>query len=156
MPALSFPLRGTWIEISIGLSGTIASWSFPLRGTWIEILIFLSCDNVGSVVPFAGNVDWNRSLSGDLVYNPCRSLCGERGLKSYIDMNDCTQLKSFPLRGTWIEIQVNVETPCLTVVVPFAGNVDWNHNQHDPCIKIFSSFPLRGTWIEIKCCWTAR
>ena len=58
-----------------------------MRGAWIEIQVFLD------------------ALKGD----PCRSPCGERGLKFVgVDVlqDPCPSL---PMRGAWIEIEAKEE-----------------------------------------------
>ena len=55
--ALSLPVRGAWIEISliVRLFGT--KESLPVRGAWIEIKKLLRCGCCAFVAPRAGSVD---------------------------------------------------------------------------------------------------
>ena len=127
--SLSFPLRGTWIEIGMNRWEVQPySLSFPLRGTWIEMVLEYALRNYVNSRSLCGErgLKWYKDAE-TAVALARRSLCGERGLKYPRCAGLDKQLsQSFPLRGTWIEIRESVETPCLTAVVPFAGNVDWN------------------------------
>ena len=78
---LSFPSLGTWIEIPPHRWIKELSSSFPSLGTWIEIWEAVSMYYLQMVVPFAGNVDWNRLYAE--IFRRCfsRSLRWERGLK---------------------------------------------------------------------------
>ena len=78
--------------------------SLPARGAWIEII-----DDVFAV----------KSRRG-------RSPQGERGLKFYIGLLVCRNLKSLPARGAWIEI----------VQLLYKS-------------EYISSLPARGAWIVI-------
>ena len=104
-----------------------------------------SCD-----VPRKGNVDRNAELR--------QSAAGRS--------------KTFPARGTWIEISVSVSSPGTSIDVPRKGNVDRNPSPRDykrhrtdvprkgnvdrnaePAEDAKSgvmTFPARGTWIEIR------
>mgnify|MGYP000930043600 CR=1 FL=1 len=53
----SFPARGTWIEIILRNSSFIRLLSFPARGTWIEMLVTVAIPAALAVVPREGNVD---------------------------------------------------------------------------------------------------
>jgi len=58
------------------------------------------------------------------VHFCCRSLCGERGLKSDIYVVKIVRLPSLPLRGAWIEIIDRKARMSKIDVAPFAGSVD--------------------------------
>ena len=55
--AASFPARGTWIEINACLSTGNTGASFPARGTWIEMDGAADAEKGLDVVPRKGNVD---------------------------------------------------------------------------------------------------
>ncbi len=55
---MSFPARGTWIEIvSVAPISSVPLLSFPARGTWIEIPMNATVWGQGYIVPREGNVD---------------------------------------------------------------------------------------------------
>ena len=54
---MSFPARGTWIEIRSASYNFGCIVSFPARGTWIEIFLRFPPAGVIWVVPREGNVD---------------------------------------------------------------------------------------------------
>ena len=56
--------------------------SLPVRGAWVEIL------------------SANSITAGTL----CRSPCGERGLKSFVQVDAGDFAGSLPVRGAWVEI----------------------------------------------------
>ena len=56
--ALSLPVRGAWIEISVARAVTdIAVKALPVRGAWIEIASPQGRTQVRLVAPRAGSVD---------------------------------------------------------------------------------------------------
>ena len=56
---MTFPARGTWIEIKMRRATSYPFATFPARGTWIEIIIGdVGGENVVDV-PRKGNVDRN-------------------------------------------------------------------------------------------------
>ena len=106
---MSFPVLGTWIEISPEWTWQGFHTSFPVLGTWIEISSILELTRRHLVVPCIGNVDWNSCL-------PCT-----------VEV----PAPSFPVLGTWIEIQEGLITGGDHMVVPCIGNVDWNYPDPD-------------------------
>ena len=73
-----------------------------MRGAWIEMP---SCPPVRGA-------------------EPCRSPCGERGLK-YLNIRIDDKLRlSLPMRGAWIEIILAAQTESTDLVAPHAGSVD--------------------------------
>ncbi len=79
--------------------------SLPVRGAWIEIRRYIALTHG----------------------RPCRSPCGERGLKCTNDAELQFVHVSLPVRGAWIEILV----------------------QPLPSLRRRTSLPVRGAWIEI-------
>ena len=99
---MTFPARGTWIEIvaktswktiitDVPRKGNVdrnssgrpreryPAVTFPARGTWIEIRIPLDVSTLQNDVPRKGNVDRN-GLGGQILVPECRrSPQGERG-----------------------------------------------------------------------------
>ncbi len=65
-------------------------------------------------------------IIGVRAWRMCRSPCGERGLKSLILLCNKQLLRSLPVRGAWVEIEVEI------------------HMQTD-----ILSLPVRGAWVEI-------
>ena len=61
---LTFPARGTWIEMSnTAIPNSARALTFPARGTWIEMCLEDELLYLKSVdVPRKGNVDRNMSL----------------------------------------------------------------------------------------------
>ena len=57
LDAVSFPARGTWIEMPENQYDYTTSESFPARGTWIEINPAAPPCKPIAVVPRKGNVD---------------------------------------------------------------------------------------------------
>ena len=53
----SLPVRGAWIEISLGIVHTVLQGSLPVRGAWIEILLILVLLAGDGVAPRKGSVD---------------------------------------------------------------------------------------------------
>ena len=76
--------------------------SLPVRGAWIEIW-----------QPFATTQRY-----------PCRSPCGERGLKYEANTIHRQLVLSLPVRGAWIEIIYADVIPTENEVAPRAGSVD--------------------------------
>ena len=73
-----------------------------MRGAWIEITRKISIGRI----------------------SPCRSPCGERGLK-FQQISALTGIvQSLPVRGAWIEIQPHLTVVLYTRVAPRAGSVD--------------------------------
>ena len=124
---LSYPTRGTWVEISekphkyetnggrtphgvrelkynYQVLEFINKKSYPTRGTWVEIL--------------------------------------QESYKILL-------ITSYPTRGTWVEIPVWQMCQVLHIVVPHTGYVSWNCRNGSSSIKGIESYPTRGTWVEI-------
>ena len=57
-----------------------------------------------------------------------RSPCGERGLKSLVELERRRKLLSLPVRGAWVEMLL---CACVCLVI--------------------ASLPVRGAWVEIPC-----
>ena len=77
----SLPVRGAWVEIAGGWLALLALLSLPVRGAWVEIsrvsvntLLLMSLPVRGAWV----EIRFGRRF---LPAQPCRSPCGERGLK---------------------------------------------------------------------------
>ena len=82
--ALSLPVRGAWVEISLSrLNCVMQRRSLPVRGAWVEM---------GKALVL-------------LALRPCRSPCGERGLKSPLSPFLGKYIASLPVRGAWVEMQ---------------------------------------------------
>ena len=102
-------------------------WTFPARGTWIEILIKNVIERDAIDVPRKGNVDRNNfaytrmaRLQKDVPRkgNVDRNLAAVDELEASVDVprkgnvdrniawriSSIVCLKTFPARGTWIEI----------------------------------------------------
>ena len=79
--AMSLPVRGAWIEIALSVSARCTHVSLPVRGAWIEI-IWRILERIRSAsLPVRGA--WIEIANSGIArkYVPCRSPCGERGLK---------------------------------------------------------------------------
>ena len=76
--------------------------SLPVRGAWIEM----------------------SATSGAFSVVPCRSPCGERGLKFIARVVARELLESLPVRGAWIEILCRCNADVTMRVAPRAGSVD--------------------------------
>ena len=79
---MSLPSRGAWIEILLTSQDVCEALSLPSRGAWIEIAIqeaervgTLSLPSRGAWIEIVKSVAISPALT-------CRSLHGERGLKS--------------------------------------------------------------------------
>ena len=101
-------------------------------------------------VPRKGNVDRNPAISSMLAL---RSMDVPR--KGNVDRN-CIHsdvcvpfVRTFPARGTWIEILLSRSSPCLSPDVPRKGNVDRNLFPARHRRGLSMTFPARGTWIEM-------
>ena len=79
--------------------------SLPVRGAWVEIKEVGFCEAI----------------------KPCRSPCGERGLKSQRLSRRLKLCPSLPVRGAWVEILSALEKETGIVL----------------------SLPVRGAWVEI-------
>ena len=55
--ALSLPVRGAWIEISVLRRLVRPLVSLPVRGAWIEITAIVTPAATAQVAPRAGSVD---------------------------------------------------------------------------------------------------
>ena len=74
--------------------------SLPVRGAWVEI-----------------------DLEAFRLVCPCRSPCGERGLKLHL-LDESTHLgRSLPVRGAWVEITGGKGDAESYIVAPRAGSV---------------------------------
>ena len=97
-----------------------------MRGAWIEIYDYLAgCDGA-----------------------PCRSPCGERGLKYAFSSSKFTKVRSLPVRGAWIEISRRFPAPRHYPSLPVRGA--WIEMPFSRLIaSCVASLPVRGAWIEI-------
>ena len=59
-------------------------------------------------------------------------------------------MRTFPARGTWIEIQSTVIASHRLFDVPRKGNVDRNADEMGTVERQLKTFPARGTWIEMS------
>ena len=75
--------------------------------------------------------------------------------KGNVDRNAATccpvypDSKTFPARGTWIEISYCRHKPRRNGDVPRKGNVDRNYDLTAGDMIRQMTFPARGTWIEM-------
>ena len=79
---LSLPVRGAWIEISLGGNSESHVGSLPVRGAWIEITLLIDGFELPMSLPVRGA--WIEMQDGDTLYSVPRT--------------------SLPVRGAWIEI----------------------------------------------------
>ena len=92
-------------SLKLGLSSIV---TFPARGTWIEIYMIehnlLLCDDV----PCKGNVDRNLYPRG--LRNAQRDVPLKGNVDRNCSLSECVvqALLTFPARGTWIEILVEM------------------------------------------------
>ena len=122
----SYPTRGTWVEILIKIFFSLYVTSYPTRGTWVEIGSIDIKYRIPFVVPHTGYVSWNCYL---FLCHPCplsRTPHGVRELKFKISAATALASSSYPTRGTWVEILLPECQPLLTM-----------------------SYPTRGTWVEM-------
>ena len=146
---MTFPARGTWIEMPMqSLSGS-SMQTFPARGTWIEIDSRGCRQPCQRDVPRKGNVDrnylvhapWSRSTKtfparGTWIEIPC-------------PLWRLRRWATFPARGTWIEMLLRHLFLIAQCDVPRKGNVDRNGSSSRSSKCVSETFPARGTWIEI-------
>ena len=125
--ALSYPTRGTWVEISLIQAISSFTRSYPTRGTWVEIFIGIPPIPPQHVVPHTGYVSWNEREVGHSCINGVVPHTGYVSWNFRAFNGFCDWIRSYPTRGTWVEI-----------IYPF-----WIYHT-------VSSYPTRGTWVEIE------
>ena len=73
----------------------------------------------------------------------------------YVDRNSALEIlllklvRSYPARGTWIEMNLEERTLLKKLVVPRTGYVDRNIVGSALYLIGGMSYPARGTWIEM-------
>ncbi len=80
----------------------------------------------------------------------CRSLWGERGLKSWDSAYNHVRLFVAPCEGNVDWNVNNLVQKISCIVAPCEGSVDWNIVPRIFKIKKVRSLPVRGAWIEIS------
>ena len=122
----SLPVQGAWIEIAGRRPLLDLEPSLPVQGAWIEIFLALLCRVIrAGRSPCRERGLKSCGLDGVAAHN-CRSPCRERGLKFFTMTITGATLRSLPVQGAWIEIEVGI------------------HMQTD-----MSSLPVQGAWIEM-------
>ena len=81
----SLPVRGAWIEISVGAAALSRMPSLPVRGAWIEIMSSVLFTNLIGSLPVRGA--WIEIPSGSKIV--------------------FLMTTSLPVRGAWIEMLIS-------------------------------------------------
>ena len=124
----TFPARGTWIEMwNCRRRCRRGGVTFPARGTWIEIQWPPGSGKGRSDVPRKGNVDRNpeyRDVADQQPHDVPRKGNVDRNMRAREGSNP--SFRTFPARGTWIEIPAITIRRLRRTDVPRKGNVDRN------------------------------
>ena len=103
--------------------------SLPVRGAWIEIPCRLPSDSgLPCRSPCGERGLKSANPHSGFHAEAGRSPCGERGLKFITSNERIKRNASLPVRGAWIEIERN----------------------HIHRLYLIASLPVRGAWIEIR------
>ena len=97
--------------------------SLPMRGEWIEIMGFYATDWWPRLSP-CGESGLKSCPDQDQCARLRLSPCGESGLKSSVHSAVICDHSSLPMRGEWIEILIFRRPGGNGGVSPHAGRVD--------------------------------